>query len=244
MSEQGAFYGVGVGPGDPELLTLKAVRIIASADWVVYPCTLDKESTARNIAAAHLRPQQRELPIALPMQHLERSATELIYRAAADTIAQALSLGERVVFLCLGDPLLYGSFIYLYELLHPQHRCRVVPGITSVSIASAVSLTPLTKLHQTLLVLPAFADDKALLEALKQHDSIVIMKVGRHRHRIAELIGQAKRAQDAHLYRAGQHGGRNHYRQYRRIAHLRWLLLLLVSDHFKQDACGDQRRCR
>ena len=197
MNNAGTFYGIGVGPGDPELLTLKAARLIAEADLVVYPSTFKKESTARAIAAQHIHDDQRELAIGLPMQQSDRLSTEDIYREAAAQIAAELNTGARVVFLCLGDPLLFGSFIYLYELLKSSHRCEVVPGITSVSAASATSLTPLTKLNQTLLVMPAFTTDAALSDALRQHDSLVIMKVGRQRHRIAELISDAQRTDDA-----------------------------------------------
>lgn len=197
MTAAGIFYGIGVGPGDPELLTIKAVRLISAADLVVYPSTFDKQSTARAIAAQHIREAQSELAIGLPMQRGDRSETEAIYRDTADRIAVELDEGARVVFLCLGDPLLYGSFIYLYDLLKHRHRCEVVPGISSVSAASATSLTPLTRLNQTLLVMPAFSTDAALIDALHHHDSLVIMKVGRQRHRIAELIKTAGRGEDA-----------------------------------------------
>ena len=197
MSQAGIFYGVGVGPGDPELLTLKAVRLIGSADLLVYPSTFEKESTARTIAQQHIPAGQKELAIGLPMQLADRDSTEAIYREAAQKITVALAGGENVVFLCLGDPLLYGSFIYLYDLLKAQHRCEVVPGITSFTASCAQSLTPLTCLNQTLLVMPAFTSDADLSQALITHDSIVVMKVGRQRHRIAELIIDAGRADDA-----------------------------------------------
>ncbi len=197
MTDSGIFYGVGVGPGDPELLTMKAVRLISEADLVVYPSTFDRESTARSIAGSHIRCCQRELAIGLPMQRDDRVDTEAIYRDSAATIARELADGASVVFLCLGDPLLYGSFIYLYELLKESHACEVVPGVTSVSAASATSLTPLARLNQTLLVIPAFTTDAALCESLHRHDNLVILKVGRQRHRIAELIVAAGRAEDA-----------------------------------------------
>ncbi|MEM7206263.1 MAG: precorrin-2 C(20)-methyltransferase [Pseudomonadota bacterium] len=193
----GTFYGIGVGPGDPELLTLKAVRTIESADLVVYPATFAKESTARAIASAHIREGQREMAIGLPMSLGERDSTEAIYGEAAKAISVELSAGANVVFLCLGDPLLYGSFIYLYDLLKGEHHCAVVPGITSVSASSAASLAPLTRLNQSLLVMPAFTTDAALDEALATHDSVVIMKVGRQRHRIAERIAISGRVHDA-----------------------------------------------
>ena len=197
MSGAGTFIGIGVGPGDPELLTLKAARLIGEADLVVYPATFENESTARAIAVNCLREAQSELAIRLPMQSGERGETEAIYRRAADEISVALDAGSTVVFLCLGDPLLYGSFIYLYELLADAHACEVVPGVSSVSAASAISLTPLTRLNQNLLVVPAFRNDEELRHALGRHDSLVIMKVGRHRHRVVELIDAAGRHDDA-----------------------------------------------
>lgn len=88
MTNPGIFYGIGVGPGDPELLTIKAVRLIDAADLIVYPATLEKESTARAIAARYIRPGQEELAIGLPMQQADRDSTEAIYRASAATIAK------------------------------------------------------------------------------------------------------------------------------------------------------------
>ena len=193
---QATFYGIGVGPGDPELLTLKAARLIAQVDVVAYPSTTWKESTARSIAQAHIQSNQTEYPIPLPMR-ADRTETEAIYTQAAHDIDHYLTQGRHVAFLCLGDPMLYGSFVYLYRRLHHQHPISIVPGINSFSAASAVSKIPLATLEQSLSLVAGSTPDPSLVDALNQHDTVIILKAGRHRHHIASLIGQAGRVQEA-----------------------------------------------
>lgn len=192
----GIFIGIGVGPGDPELLTLKAARLIESADIVAYPSTTRKESTARAIAQKHILPGQGEFPVRLPMSN-DRTETEIIYDQAALSIDQFLRQGQNVVFLCLGDPMLYGSFIYLYQRLKQQHKIDIVPGINAFSAASAVSQVPLTILEQSMILLAGYSSDELLNTALAQHDSIIILKAGQHRQRITALIKKSGRLDDA-----------------------------------------------
>ena len=151
----GTLTGVGVGPGDPELLTLKAARLIAAADVVAYPCNRNGDSQARRIAAAHLRCGQRELAITLSFDR-DRGGTDPGYDHAAGEISTHLSAGRDVVVLCEGDPLFYGSFGYLLQRL-PDRCCHVVPGITSVSAASALATRMLVSGRQSLVVVPGGA---------------------------------------------------------------------------------------
>ena len=191
----GTLTGVGVGPGDPELLTLKAARLIAAADVVAYPCNRDGDSQARRIAAAHLCCGQQELPITLSFDR-DHGGTDPGYDHAAGEISTHLRAGRDVVVLCEGDPLFYGSFGYLLERL-PQSCCQVVPGITSVSAASALAARMLVSGRQSLAVIPAAASDAHLRDALQRHDSVVVLKAGRARTRIVALLEQTGRSRDA-----------------------------------------------
>src|SRR4051794_28234257 len=123
-------WGIGVGPGDPELMTLKAVRLIRAAAVVAYPAPLGGDSFARQVAAAHLG-HQREIPIEVPMAG-ERFPLAAIYDKAAAEIGRALEAGEDVAILCQGDPFFYGSFMYLFERLAGRHPVEIVPGVSSL----------------------------------------------------------------------------------------------------------------
>jgi precorrin-2/cobalt-factor-2 C20-methyltransferase len=131
MNAVGTLYGVGVGPGDPELLTLKAVRILQSVPVVAYPATPQGSAQARDIAAQWLN-GQREIPIAMPCM-LDRGPVNAGYDEAAIAIAEELTAGRDVAVLCEGDPLFYGSFSYLLQRLGDRFPCAVIPGINSVS---------------------------------------------------------------------------------------------------------------
>jgi len=110
----GTLYGIGVGPGDPELITLKAHRILKACSVVAYPAPDDGTSFARSIVSEFLSPSQKEIPIVIPMR-VERFPAANVYDEKAKEIAEHLSAGEDVVVLCEGDPFFYGSFMYLFE---------------------------------------------------------------------------------------------------------------------------------
>jgi len=190
----GCLYGVGVGPGDPELLTLKAVRILQSVPVVAYPATPQGSAQARNIAAAWLE-GQREIPITMPCM-LDRGPVNQGYDEAAVLIAQELETGHDVAILCEGDPLFYGSFSYLLQRLGERFPCVVIPGINSVSASAAAAAMPLITGEQRLTVIPATAGDDALRQALLHSDSVAILKPGRHRPRLLELLRETGRTED------------------------------------------------
>ncbi len=133
----GRLYGIGVGPGDPELMTLKAVRVLAEAPVVAYPAPDKGESSARKIAAAHIPAGRIEIAIRVPMRPGPEPAA--IYDDAAKEIAAHLEAGRDVAVLCEGDPLFYGSFIYLHDRLAHRFPTTVVPGVSSLTACAAAA---------------------------------------------------------------------------------------------------------
>jgi precorrin-2/cobalt-factor-2 C20-methyltransferase len=140
----GTFYGLGVGPGDPELITLKAWRILSQVPVIAYPAANGNDSLAHSIAAPFIPEDVIELAIAVPMRR-EREPAQEAYDAAAQAIAKHLDAGRDVAFLCEGDPLFYGSFAYLLTRLARSHLTQVVPGITSITACAAAIGRPSRK---------------------------------------------------------------------------------------------------
>lgn len=191
--------GVGVGPGDPELLTMKAYRLIQQADVITFICNEKGESQAKMIAAdalADVTHTQAELPIVMPMSE-DRTHANAIYDKAAAEIEQAILNGKNVVFLCEGDPLFFGSFAYVLIRLQDKYTCEVVPGISSVHAAASALHVPLTMLKETFAVVSGRHEQEELVETLTKHDSVVIMKAGRSRQKIIAALRTAHRIADA-----------------------------------------------
>ena len=183
----GTLYGVGVGPGDPELLTLKAVRLIQSCPVLAWPAPLEGEGLARTIAAPHVPPGKTEIAIRLSFRP-ERDDTDSAYDAAAETIAGHLEGGRDVAVLCEGDPLFFGSFIYLLTRLRDRFAVEVVPGIASPMAASAVALRPLSTLEDGVAIIPATRSEAEIERLLSAAQSAVIMKVGRHLPKVRRVL--------------------------------------------------------
>jgi precorrin-2/cobalt-factor-2 C20-methyltransferase len=201
--KQGSFVGVGVGPGDPELITLKAQRLILQADVISYLCNENGQSQAKTIAAEAIalsaRTDQQFLPVIMPMSE-NRDQANQAYDKATESILGYLALGKTVAFLCEGDPLFFGSFAYLLERLQSediQYNCEVVPGISSVHAAASVLQSPLTMLKESFAVMSGRHSDEQLVNALQQHDSVVIMKAGRSRLKIMQALEKTNRIDDA-----------------------------------------------
>lgn len=184
---RGRLLGVGVGPGDPELLTLKAVRVLRESRVIAYVSAEGRPSRARRIAAPHLRAGCREINLALPMQPMPELA-RAAYDEAASRIGAELERGENVALLCEGDPFLYGSFAQLFDRLGGYYPTEVVPGVTSVTAAAAVGRVPLVRRDQSLAVLPATMPADALAAALERVDAAAILKLGRHLRKVRELL--------------------------------------------------------
>jgi len=134
----GKLYGLGVGPGDPELLTLKAHRILTAAKVIAFPAPDDGESFARSIVAEYLPGGQIEIPIVIPMR-IARFPAQEIYDEAALTISAHLHQGDDVAVICEGDPFFYGSFMYLFERLAGEFETEIVPGVSSLMTGRSLS---------------------------------------------------------------------------------------------------------
>jgi len=183
----GRLLGIGVGPGDPELLTLKALRYLQAAPVVAYVAAQGQPSIARQIAAPHLPPGQREINIALPM-HPSPELADAAYDEGSSRIGAELERGRDVAVLCEGDPLLYGSFSQLLTRLGSVYPTEVVSGITAVTAAAAAALLPLAIRTDTLTILPATLPMEALRSRLRQTQAAAILKVGRHLGKVRQVL--------------------------------------------------------
>lgn len=187
MTPKGTLYGVGLGPGDPDLLTVRAARLIASARVVAYPALAGGDSFARAIAADLIPADAQEIVMDVPMTPA-RGPAQAAYDGGAAAIAQALDAGQDVVALCEGDPFFYGSFMYLHARLAPRYEVEVVPGVTSVTACAARAGLPLAARNETLTVLPGPLPDAELTDRIRSADTLIIMKVGRHLSRLRMLL--------------------------------------------------------
>ncbi|RYH01731.1 precorrin-2 C(20)-methyltransferase [Salipiger sp. IMCC34102] len=185
----GALYGVGLGPGAPDLLTLRAARLIEGASVVAYPSLAGGASFARAIAAEFIREDAREIVMDVPMT-VERGPAQAAYDEGAARIAAALEAGEDVVCLCEGDPFFYGSFMYLFARLSTRFRCEVVPGVTSIAACAARAGRPLVARNERLTVLPGPLPEAELRDRIAGAESVAIMKVGRHLDKIRTVISE------------------------------------------------------
>jgi precorrin-2/cobalt-factor-2 C20-methyltransferase len=192
----GIVYGIGVGPGDPELLTLKALRLLQACPVVAYPAPEKGDSLARQIVAPHLTGRQTEIAIRMPLAADRFPALAVYERAAAD-IGAHLQAGRDVAVLCLGDPFFYGSFMYLFTRLAAAHKVVVVPGVTSVSAGAAALGLPLVARNETLSTIPALLPDAEIERHLQLTDAVAIIKLGRHFARIRALLTRVGLAQSA-----------------------------------------------
>lgn len=186
----GTLFGLGVGPGDPELLTIKAHRILIEAPVVAYPAPDDGDSFARSIVAAHLREDQVEIPIVIPMRAARFPARGTYDKASAE-IGAHLRSGRDVAVLCEGDPFFYGSFMYLFERLAGSFETEIVPGVSSLTACAAALKRPLAARNDSLTVVPAPLPDEKIMTLLRDADAAAIMKIGRHLARVKSVLGQA-----------------------------------------------------
>lgn len=183
----GKLFGIGLGPGDPELMTLKAARLIGAATVVAYPALEGAASFARSIAAGVIGAGVREIVMDVPMT-TDREPAQAAYDQGAAAIAEALEAGDDVVCLCEGDPFFYGSFMYLYARLSGRFEVEVVPGVTSITACAARAGMPLAARNERLTVLPGPLPEAELRERIEGAESVAILKVGRHLPKIRAVI--------------------------------------------------------
>jgi precorrin-2 C20-methyltransferase/precorrin-3B C17-methyltransferase len=195
MTTRGTLWGVGLGPGDPELVTVKAARVIGEADVVAYHSARHGRSIARGIAEPYLRPGQIEEHLIYPVTTEVTDhpggyagAMEDFYTDATQRIAAHLDAGRSVALLAEGDPLFYSSYMHLHTRLTQRFDAVIVPGVTSVSAASAAIATPLVAGDEVLSVLPGTLPVAELTRRLADADAAVVLKLGRSYHAVREAL--------------------------------------------------------
>jgi precorrin-2/cobalt-factor-2 C20-methyltransferase len=204
MSGSGKLIGVGVGPGDPDLLTLKAVRAMQSADVVAHFAKAGNASNARATVGQFLRPGVAELPLLYPIT-TERPASDPEYRsaiqgffdAAATAVAAHLDAGRTVAVLSEGDPLFFGSYMHLHVRLMKHYPTDVIPGVTGMSGCWSAAGLPIVQGDDVLTVLPGTLDEAELIRRFRQDDPTVVMKVGRNLSKVRRALVVADRLNNA-----------------------------------------------
>jgi precorrin-2 C20-methyltransferase/precorrin-3B C17-methyltransferase len=201
---RGTLWGVGLGPGDPELVTVKAARVIAEADVVAYHSARHGRSIARGIAEPYLRPGQIEEHLVYPVTTETTDhpggyagAIEDFYRESADRIAAHLDAGRNVALLAEGDPLFYSSYMHMHTRLTERFEAVIVPGVTSVSAASAATGIPLVQGDEVLTILPGTLPVDELKRRLADTDAAVVLKLGRSYPAVREALSSAGRLENA-----------------------------------------------
>ncbi|MFE0045558.1 precorrin-2 C(20)-methyltransferase [Streptomyces albireticuli] len=220
MSEQplttGRLYGVGLGPGDPDLMTVRAVEAIAAADVVAYHSARHGRSIARSIAERHLRPEHIEERLVYPVTTETtdhpggyRAAMEEFYEEAAARLAAHLDAGRTVAVLAEGDPLFYSSYMHMHKRLAHRYPTEVVPGVTSFSAAAARLGEPLVEGEEVLTILPGTLPEEELAARLASTDSAVVMKLGRTFPAVRGALERSGRLEEArYVERATMSGER------------------------------------
>ncbi|SDJ81070.1 precorrin-2 C(20)-methyltransferase [Natronincola ferrireducens] len=175
---KGKLYGIGVGPGDPDLLTLKAVKILANADVVICPKGKQEEdSIALKIAREHIQPAAEIKALVFPMVYCQETL-ESHWRENISIIADALDKGKKVAFLTLGDPLLYSTYIYILKaLMAADYTIETIPGVTSFSATASRANLPLAEGDETLTILPLIKEEERVKKAFDTSDNLVVLKV-------------------------------------------------------------------
>jgi len=200
----GKLLGVGVGPGDPELMTLKAMRALGEADVIAHFAKAGRAGHGRTIAARHVRADVIELPLLYPVttelprcSNGYRDAMGDFYEAAAAEVATHLEAGRLVAVICEGDPLFYGSYMHLHARLAPRFPTDIVAGVTGMSGCWSAAGMPIAQGDDVFTVLPATLPEGELARRLADADAAVVMKVGRHLpklRRALETSGRLPRA--------------------------------------------------
>jgi precorrin-2/cobalt-factor-2 C20-methyltransferase len=196
----GRLIGVGVGPGDPELLTFKAARALADSDVVVHFAKAGRDSNARAIVEKHLRAGIEELPLLYPVttetpkiDPAYGAAMRRFYEEAALAVARRLDAGRTVAVISEGDPLFYGSYMHLHTRLSERYRTEIIPGVTAMSGCWSSVGTPIAQGDDVFIVLPATLSEPELERHFAQADAAVVMKIGCHLEKVRRVLNRSGR---------------------------------------------------
>jgi precorrin-2/cobalt-factor-2 C20-methyltransferase len=191
------FYAIGVGPGDPELLTRKAERILREADVILAPVSKQGEpSVALDIVREFIEEGCQEVIIKQFPMTSDKEVLERAWQEAATVIAAKIDSGKDVAFITIGDPMLYSTFIYLLRIFrstYPQIEIEIVPGISSINTSSAVAGIPLAEADEKVVIIPATSGIDTIRKALDDYDTVVLLKVKPIYHEIIALLREAGR---------------------------------------------------
>jgi precorrin-2/cobalt-factor-2 C20-methyltransferase len=196
----GKLIGVGVGPGDPELMTVKAMRTLREADVIAYFAKAGNPSHSRATIGPYLRAGIVELPLAYPVTTElpkcsagYRDALESFYARAAANIAGHLETGRVVAVICEGDPMFYGSYMHLHVRLAPRFATEVIAGVTGMSGCWSAAAMPIAQGDDVFTVLPATLPESELVRRLAEADAAVVMKVGQHLPKLRRALERSGR---------------------------------------------------
>jgi len=195
MPAPGRLFGLGVGPGDPELITLKALRLLQSAPVVAYHAAKGKKGNALTIVERYLDEKQVLIPLVYPVtteklpDHLDyETIVSDFYGDITELLRTHLDAGSDVAVIAEGDPFFYGSFMYIHDRLSAHYQTEVVPGVCSILGGAAVLGTPLAYRNQTLTVLSGVLPVEELQTRLANTDAAAIMKLGKNLDKVRQVI--------------------------------------------------------
>ncbi|MGW0176252.1 precorrin-3B C(17)-methyltransferase [Rhodococcus sp. NPDC003322] len=200
----GKLFGIGLGPGDPELVTVKAARIIGEADVIAFHSARHGRSISRAVAAPYMHEGQLEEHLVYPVTTETvdhpggyQGAIDDFYAEASETLAAHLAAGRTVALLAAGDPLFYSSYMHMHKRLCDRFDAEVIPGVTSISAASAALGVPLVERDEVLTVLPGTLPAEELTRRLRETDSAAILKLGRTFPAVRQALADSGRLGEA-----------------------------------------------
>lgn len=192
---KGKLYGIGIGPGDPKLLTLKAKEILDKVDTIFVPKANDNEaSCARSIIEASIGDRKEYVELTFPMTK-NKKILKLYWQKAASKIATQLRKNKDAAFVTIGDPFIYSTYIYLLKTLRsdfPDIETKTIPGVSAFNAAAASAQFPLVEGDERLAVLPVKKNLDGLRKALCEFDTVVLMKVGSKLDKVIRLLKEMK----------------------------------------------------
>jgi precorrin-2/cobalt-factor-2 C20-methyltransferase len=203
-------FGVGVGPGDPDLMTVKAVQVLMKAKVVAFFAKTGKLGNAYATARGFIHPEAEQLPLHYPYttelspSHPDYiAAMRAFYDESAERVAERLRAGQDVAVLCEGDPMFYGSYMYLHDRLAHAHRCVVIPGITSFAGCAAGAGIALVSTDRVFSIVPGTLSERDLEHKLASADAVAIIKIGRHFAKVRRVLERLGRLAQATYFEHG-----------------------------------------